>query len=258
MWYLAIWPTRLPKQKFVLDHLSRGLPFEHEICVGPPPDPKAPFIAIGQMGLVEEIVPQAIEDGRPFWLLDNGYYKSSSFGKHMIGHFELTYKGIVPVLMQNPDYDRFPDVLEPWQDNPRGHVVIGLPGNGFGKVIGLNMDDYIRKIVGKVKRTTDRRIIVRQKYERRSIDADLAGAYCLVTHSSNVAVDAIVRGIPAIVASTSPAAPVARTSLKQINDLVRPDRVHWWASLMCQQFTPQEMAAGVAWKYMKRVMEQVG
>jgi hypothetical protein len=36
-----------------------------------------------------------------------------------------------------------------------------------------------------------------------------------------------------------------------------PDRFHWWASLMCQQFTQAEFRDGTAWHYMQSIMQQV-
>jgi hypothetical protein len=98
---------------------------------------------------------------------------------------------------------------------------------------------------------------VRPKYSATPLVGDLRDAWALVPHSSNVAVDAVLAGIPLFVASTSPAAPAGRTDL-DIENPTMPDRESWWASLTCQQFTLREMADGTAWRLMQMIAAQAG
>jgi hypothetical protein len=80
----------------------------------------------------------------------------------------------------------------------------------------------------------------------------------VVTHSSKVAVDAVIAGVPAIVEPSNPAAPVCSTRLEDIETPLMPSRAKWWASLMAQQFTLDEMRRGFAAEAMQAIRDQRG
>jgi hypothetical protein len=162
--------------------------------------------------------------------------------------------------MRAPDYHRFPaeKVLKPWRPAGSGrHVLVAYPGPAFGVMLGLDMQAWSDTITERVRQHTDLPLLFREKKCERPLVDDLADARCVVTHSSNVAVDAIVEGVPAIVEKWNPAAPVCSGDLADIERPPTPDRRQWWASLMCQQYTLAEMASGLAWHYMQRVMAEV-
>lgn len=261
VWRILVSRERQMKQGRVAQCLAKGIGTHNAtVHLGHLPNDDDPFIAIGQMWEVERYVPAAVRNGRPFWLIDNGYYqKSGIYGKGIDGYYEFTYRGLTPILMKDPDYHRFPasTALKPWNYNPDGHVLIALPGTSFGKMFGMNMMQWSADIERRVRSFTKKRIKVRQKWGGPKLSDDLRGASVVVTHSSHVSIDALVEGIPAIVASTNPAAPVCSTNLADIDKPWMPDRTHWWASLMCQQYSLEDMKSGVAYHYMQRVMKQV-
>jgi len=80
--------------------------------------------------------------------------------------------------------------------------------------------------------------------------------WALVTHSSNVAVDAVIAGVPVFVEPTSPAAPVGNLDLAKMENPNMPERGPWFDSLMAQQFTVDEMRSGLAREYMQMVIDQ--
>lgn len=259
-WWLVVASERLDKQGRVASSLHAGLgPERSTIVRDDPPDPTKPFIAIGQMWVVPRIVPPAMKRGQPFWLVDNGYHNASGKGNFIHGYYEFTYRGLVPIVMDKPDYTRFParDCLQPWRPLKRdGYVLLGYPGPSYGKMLGMDMQAWG---IDMLKRLREMDVLVRErdKFCARSLESDLAGARVVVTHSSHIAIDAVRRGIPAIVAPTNPAAPVCSTTLDDLNNPPMPDREKWWASLMCQQFSHDDMRRGVAYRFMQQVMEQV-
>jgi hypothetical protein len=85
---------------------------------------------------------------------------------------------------------------------------------------------------------------------------DLRNCWALVTHSSNVAVDAVLMGIPVFVAPTCPAAPVGNLDLAKLETPDMPDRARWFDSLMAQQFTVDEMRSGLAKEYLQMVIDR--
>lgn len=261
MWDLIIEKSRLEKQRRVMNALAQGMGVETRVLVDKPKDGDNPFVACGQLWVVEEVVPPAIEKGKPFWLVDNGYYRTSGvFGLGgEAGHYEMTYRGLTPIVMDKPDYHRYPakQVLSPWKHNKDGYVLLALPGPTFGKVVGLDMSVWAHQALRRIRQHTTREIRIRSKRAKGPLQHDLQGAAVVVTHSSNVAVDSVLAGVPAIVAETNPASPVCSTNIADVEYPIMPDRTKWWASLMCQQYTVAEMQDGTAWGYMQRIMEQV-
>lgn len=260
-WQLIACSERIVKQRWVMDALAKGMKGYGEVKIDDG-DPLKPFVCAGQLWAVQRMVPIADRQQTPFWMIDNGYYMQSGKGRHLTGHWEFTYRGLEPIMIKEPDYSRLPyeQHVEPWRYDPDGDVLIGIPGVTFGRVFGMNMGVWIKNIESEVRRYTKKTIRTRDKWSKYSIDDELKGVSVLVTHSSHVAIDAIIRGIPAIVAPSSPAAPVCSHSLEDIDNPLMPEADvmrHWWASLMCQQFTVREIEYGLAWDWMKRIMEEV-
>lgn len=239
--------------------LAEGLPHKTRVCEGEPPEPYEPFVVWGQEWLTLSLLPRALKTCTPFFHVDNGYIAPA--GGRTRGYYRITYKSLSPVLLKNPLVGRGPNVgLQRWRE--RGdHVLIALPGHSFGRSVGLDVEGWCRTIQATVRARTDRRIVVRPKPSdptlRTSLYKDLADCWAVVTHSSNVAVDAVVAGVPVFVAPTSPAAPVGNLDLNNIEAPAMPDRELWLHSLRSQQFTLDEMASGLAWDMMRRVVAQV-
>ena len=130
-----------------------------------------------------------------------------------------------------------------------------IPGSRLEQSLALIWRSGRRRRRDRLKRATTRPILVRPKGCVRALATDLSGAWALVTHSSNVAVDAVLSGVPVFVAETSPAAPVGRIGFDEIENPVRPGRRAWIASLACQQFTIGEMRNGTAYRCLAAVRE---
>jgi hypothetical protein len=249
--WACVTPERRRKTRRIMEALALGVP-GGRVTEGEPPVGRAPFAVWGQEWLALRIIPGAQAAGRPFWHIDNGFYLPARGGAH--GYYRLAYRGMSPILLRDPK-PRLPIRMRPWRKSGR-HVVLALPGPTFGRAVGIDVPRWIASIEARLRSATDRPIKVRPKNSDRPLAADLTNAWALVTHSSNVAVDAVIAGIPVFVAPTSPAAPVGRLDLT-IEDPAMPDREAWWASLNSQQFILPEMANGTAWRLMRQIAAQV-
>jgi hypothetical protein len=209
----------------------------------------------GQLWTAERLLPDCIRLGLPYWHLDNGWVRPGRGDAE--GFYRVTRNGMTPAFIRRADPARAVAIgarLTPWRARGR-HILLALPGEAFGKPWGLRMAPWAQDIHTRVRAVTDRPIRVRPKDTRRPLAADLAEAWCVVTHSSNVAVDAVLAGIPAIVEPTSPTAPLGNVGLEWIEQPHLSDlRGEWLASLMWQQFTPQEMRDGLAWEALGRLL----
>ena len=73
----------------------------------------------------------------------------------------------------------------------------------------------------------------------------------MVTHSSNIAVEAAISGIPVFVSSTSACEPIGLTDFSKIESPIYPDREAWLAHLSYSQFYFEEFGAVVFLKLRK-------
>lgn len=228
-----------------------------EIVMGAPPKNNNPFAVWGHLWLAADICPKAVEERRPFYHFDNGFWDSAKGGRQ--GYYRISYRGISPVHLRKPDPARtmrHPVEFKPWRKTG-GRIVVAMPGNGFGKCVGISTTEWCDEIADRLRRVTDRPIHIRDKGAARPLDHDLRDAWALVTHSSNAATAAVISGIPVFCGELCPAAPVGNSELWDMENPLMPDREHWWQSLLCQQFTLDELDRGVAAPYLKMIQQQV-
>lgn len=254
-YHLCLTPERLLKTQMIMRALRPSLPGS-VIVTGEPPE-GSPFVVWGHLWTGEKIVPPAIERGTPFYFIDNGYMHPANGGAQ--GYYAVTYRSFAPMLLDDPDWARLRVDMKDWRDpsqNPNGRVLVCAPGRGFGKMFGWDMNSWLADIVVKLKTMTDRPIVVRDKWATTPFEQELQNTAIVVTHSSKAAIRAIHAGIPCIVEHTSACAPVAGSDLSQLEHPPMPDRTRWWASLMCQQFTLDEMRKGTATHWLEEAERQ--
>lgn len=216
-----------------------------------------PFVIWGHLFNGLRAVPQALEDGTPFYFVDNGYFEPAKGS--MVGYYALTYRSFSPQFLDDPDMSRLPTTFKEWRDpaqHPDRHVLVTVPGEAFGQMFKWDMRQWVADVEAEIRKHTDRRIVVRRKDSRTPYEQDMANAAVVVTHTSKSAVDAIREGIPVICEPLCSAGPVSGHDLSQIETPPMPDREKWWASLMCQQFTPDEFRRGAAREWLRIAAEQ--
>lgn len=149
-------------------------------------------------------------------------------------------------------------------------------------------DNYIIEQIKIIRQYTDRPIVVRphpvgaktfykleealnKKYNRVSVsknynstttlnggkglEEDLKDAYCVITYSSNSAVEAVEKGIPIFTLSpTSTAYDVGHTDLSQIENLdYNKDISTWCNKLSYTIWNDSEIANGTMWEHLRTI-----
>lgn len=137
--------------------------------------------------------------------------------------------------------------LAPWRREGR-HLLVVPPSEAVCRLFGLG--DWEARIRARLVATGTRRAIwTTYKGDPRPLSERLDGCHAVVTWTSNVAVEAIVAGVPAFVGAASAAAPVA-TPLECLGHMLErplmPPREAWAASLAWGQFTLEEIRSGFA------------
>ena len=254
MLWCCVEPMREPKTRRIMDCLAAGWGEPATVIKGEPPIGHDPFVIWGHRWLAETVIPDAERTGRPYWFIDNGYWKPG--GQSGNGYYRLTYRGLSPVLLTDPEPRLAPD-LKPWRCNGR-HILVAMPGEYHGRAHGIDVVKWSANIGHKLREHTNRPVRVRRKGQTGSALADdLRDCWALVTHSSNAAVDAVIAGVPVFVDAGAASAPVGNTDLSLIERPAMPERGAWLASLACQHFSLDEMRDGTAYRLLWKLREQV-
>lgn len=253
MIFLCITREREMKTRRIMAALEQGSAGRGKLILGAPPDGE-PFVVWGQRWLSETIVPPAVRQGVDWWHVDNGFYWPAN--GRPTGYYAITFRGLTPAFIADADRTRLPLRMAAWRQSRGDHVLLALPGMHYGRMLGADMAAWCRTIAERIGAHTDRPILLREKGCSRPLAHDLARAFVVVTHSSKVAIDAVVAGIPSVVEPSNPAAPVCSTDLAEIEAPKMPERDAWWASLMAQQFTLDEMRSGFAFRAMLGVKDR--
>jgi hypothetical protein len=241
----------------MMEALAAGLGDEpHRVIVGEPPDDLSPLVVWGQEWLALRVIPPSARQRRPFFWLDNGFWDPARGTDR--GYYRITYRSPSPVLLRDEGLREPTVALKPWRDDGK-HVLFATPGIHFGMALNYDVAGWCDRALWHVHEQCERigrPLRIRPRDSKRPLADDLEDCWALVTHSSNVAVDAVIAGIPVFCQPSCPAAPVARLDIN-LAEPVTPDRAHWLRSLQSQHFLVSEMASGIAWRWMQRIAAEV-
>lgn len=187
--------------------------------------------------------------GRDWYYGDNAYFDRAR-GRF----FRFTRNALQLTDLVKPDYARLKALgITPRRAaGNRGHIVVVEQSEHFLHLVGEA--GWLERTLAALRRHTGRPILVR-RWRRdkdkaaRTLGADLAGAWALVTHMSAAANEALLAGVPVFVTGPCAATPLASGSLADIERPIAPEDVEYWAAgLAARQWTLDEMRAGMAWK----------
>ena len=219
-----------------------------------------------------------VSEGRDWYYFDHPYFFFSDYQQSITGdrwyrvcknntqknYLEKSYKvnrrydKLIDRLSQKCIYQLTP---KPWQYEGK-HILVIPPSYHTAKWYGIDRIEWQNNIVKKLKKHTRKEIVVRQKFKNnvewgekldKPLSEDLKDCYAMVSFHSMCAVQAVMSGIPSYCSEHSPAYPVSLglDELDQIKDpLYTGERMDWVKSLMCAQFTEEEMQSGKAYKHL--------
>ncbi len=202
--------------------------------------------------------------------IDLGYWNRTEGGK-LYGYHKIAVNSRHPTAyFQNRPmpHNRFLQqgvAISPWQKGGR-HILVAGMGAKAADVEGFKPSEWEESAVREIRRYTDRPIIYRPKPSWRHateiegttfsgrderLATVLADCHAVVSHHSNVCVDAILAGIPSF-CWHGVAKPMSLRELALIETPLYPDdREQWAANIAYTQWRPDEMASGAAWRYLK-------
>lgn len=192
---------------------------------------------------------------RTFFFCDNGY-----LGKRWQegGYYRITRDDWMMPSIAAPDYDRLAVhgiEVAPWQKGGR-HILVCPPIPEYCKAWSFNGSEWQDKTINALKQATRRPIEISYKWsdprgkpDDKPLAERLQDCWAVVTHDSNVAIDALIAGVPVFMTGKHPAVALGRRHMAQIEEPARPDnRLAFLAMLAANQWTLEEFAAGVPQK----------
>lgn len=205
--------------------------------------------------------------GKPVVYLDLGYwqrdthFKVSVGARHPTTHFQKV----------KHSFDRFERLgvakPKPWKINEAGHILIAALSKkaAWAEHAGEH-GEFEREVVQKLRAVSSRPITIRHKTSpnasfqipgttmstlREPLGSVLNGAWALVTRHSNVAVDALMAGIPCF-SWYGVGSVLSSQDLEKIEAPIYPEgREQWAADVAYCQWTLDEMRDGTVWFHLR-------
>ena len=196
-----------------------------------------------------------IKKVKNFYYMDHGYFNQSKrkFENNrtnvldLNGYFRIVYNN----LIHNGDGDYPDDRLKKLnlnfieQNKSGDNIILSEPSEVMKKIYNAyNWIDETKKII---KKFSDRKIVVHNKYSSKNLDELLKNAWSFVSLQSTAGFKAMINGIPAYF--TEP-------SLKNINKIeeIENPKINYnvFNNLAYGQWTLNEIESGEAWEIISR------
>ncbi len=164
--------------------------------------------------------------------------------------------------------------LKPWR--PSGsHILICLQRMGGWSMRGLDPLVWMNDTINKIKKHSDRKIIVRahpgdKKIKKfltvnhknvslsnsKTLRDDLTMAWATIVYNSSPSVASLIEGVPAFITDPEPqnsqSFEIANTDLSLIETPILPDRQKWIEKLSMCHWNFDELKSGEAWNFFKK------
>ena len=203
----------------------------------------------------DRILAQAKAQQLYFFYIDHAYFHRGHGNSYRISRNRYEAG---PVRDCPPDrFERLDVDVRPWRDSGTD-IIVCPPTEYFMQA--HDCADWLDQTLATLEKHTDRPVIVRVKPQPGEtavpLEQALETAHALVTHSSNVAIEAACLGTPVFVEPASAAVPVGLTDLRKIESPVYPDREPWLAHLAYNEFSFEEIEEGTAWRLLMELEER--
>ena len=192
-----------------------------------------------------ELMQQLLGAAEPYVFFDRAYFGGGP-GTNRLRVVPSAYQHhwITP---RPPDrFERAGVELKPWRNEGR-HILLVPPGQAVRALFGI--DGWLEATALRLKSCSERPVVVSVKGDPRPLSTRLHNCWCVVTWTSNVAVEAVCAGIPVFVSRHSAAAPVG-VAIEQLEIRIEaptmPDRSAWAHSLAYGEFDLGEIESGYA------------
>ena len=232
----------------VIKAIHDGLPDSHLLSPSEISG-KHPSIVWGILRGSDSVIGKCQLHNSDWYHIDHSYLNRG----HSRGFYRISYKsyslGENLRLCDSSRLRLFDYSLRPWRKSGNS-ILVCPPTQYFSKY--HRASNWLEETIEQLKLYTNRPIIVRHKPTPSNPSVPLLqqldNAWALVTHSSNVAVEAVLDGVPAFVSDRSACASLGNTDLRNIDSPHYSDRELWLANITHSQFSIEEFRRGEAFE----------
>ena len=199
---------------------------------------------------------EVIKKVKNFYYMDHGYFNQSrrQFENKrtnvldMNGYFRIVYNNFIHNGDGNYPNDRLKKLkLNFVEKRKSGDIIIlSEPSKNMKKL--YNVHDWVNETKQKIKKFSDRKIIVHNKFSQKPLDELFENAWCFVSLQSTAGFKAMLRGVPAF---------FTETSLKNINKIeeIESPKINYkiFNNLAYGQWTLREIESGEAWEFISNI-----
>lgn len=193
---------------------------------------------------------RAIKEGHDFYYGDHAYFGRGRFYRVTKNAFQ--HSGISTARVNLRRLRPFYEKAAPWRKDGM-HIVVCPQSDNHHERFGE--PEWRARITKALGQYTDRPLVFRKKKDRKPFKQDLINAWCVVTHTSNAAVESIMQGIPAICTGDCAASILSLSDPVNIEHPWMPDvdRMAWAGTLANNQWTLAEIRNGKCWEKINAV-----
>lgn len=188
----------------------------------------------------------------------DGFHKVVLNDRHPTAYFQN-------IRHPSDRFHQFRIPVKSWRKAGR-HILVAGMSNKAAAEEGFQPHQWERETINELRKLTDRPIVYRPKPnwdgarpisgslwgKSQTLEQSLQNCHAVVAHHSNVAVDALLAGVPCI-CPFGIASPLSGKSLDQIEDPPTPsNRSQWAADVAYTQWSIDEMERGDVWRYLDR------
>lgn len=237
-----------------------------------PGEPEADIAAFyGLRDGLLQIMRDYVDDGKVALQVDLGYWSRTEGGRYD-GFHKISVNSHHPTAyFQNikhpPDRWNHHEIEpRPWFHDGEWFLMAGMSEKAAW-VCGLLPEEWERETAAMLQNHSPRGIIYRHKpswkgnssipgtmasTKDRELNDDIDRAYAIVTHHSNVGVDALIRGIPVLTVE-GVASALGRKPTPELERYFPADeqRQQFLNDIAYTQWKPSEMASGAAWAHFR-------
>jgi hypothetical protein len=252
----VVWHTGVGNNEYMVSAFERGLracgvPFESRSASTYDGHPR-PSVSYGMLRGVCKIYQDCSKAKVEWWNIDHGFFKRSrqdTFdGYYRIGRNALTPSFWPKAIESGSRWRKLRIEPAPWAWKAVGPIILCPPTDAMSSFFGVSAEAWVKQTVGKIHPNLRHLAKVRLKSDKIPIQKALRSARAVAVFNSNVAVEALVAGIPAVADEGIVRSWNNFGAERLHEDFTKLDRnILFRAAAECQ-FTIAEMRSGLAWK----------
>jgi hypothetical protein len=225
-------------------------------------------------------IKECIKNNIDFYYVDTGYFpqKYKLWHRFTKNNFQvLNHLSITELnqrtninLIKNKFYkimDKSFDIFKPKNKVSGSKILIAPPTSKVFKHYNYKVNQWVSETVEKIKKFTDKEIIVREKPKSRQVriykdkfldQLKTDNIHCVITFSSIISIESILNGYPVITLGPNAASYLSESKIENIDNPYFPDedkiREHMLYLSACQ-FEKEDFSSGYALKTVNELQQ---